>query len=486
MPFRPVILWTDLLVFVLVAAIIAFACYVNRHEHLLVPWKKVARSRYGMCSLVVLSVFIVIGLVDSVHYRPRLDARQADGKANYSPEVLSLFDKIVAPLKTRTERTYSAPLAAYAFAKENVLLPDGTAAREFPRLRFGGAHLKDPAKELGEDVLRKTLGGVGVAASLWIVLTMLVAAALAKRANQGFGVVVSQIMHGKTELPWREMLITAGLLLLVAGPLAVLSGSYHVLGTDKVGQNVLYQTLKSIRTGLVIGTLTTLVMLPFALLLGIMAGYFRGLIDDFIQLVYTTLNSIPGVLLIAASVLLGQVWMDRHPEWFETVTERADFRLLFLCLILGITSWTGLCRLLRGEALKLRELEYVQAARAFGVSDWRIITRHLVPNVMHIVLITVVMDFSVLVLAEAVLSYVGVGVDPSMISFGTMINNARLELARDPMVWWSLASAFFFMVLLVLSANLFSDSVRDAFDPRVRSGWSLPSLFKGRAAVGAS
>ena len=142
---------------------------------------------------------------------------------------------------------------------------------------------------------------------------------------------------------------------------------------------------------------------------------------------------------------------------------------MFLCLILGITSWTGLCRLLRGEALKLRELEYVQAARAFGVSDWRIITRHLVPNVMHIVLITVVMEFSGLVLAEAVLSYVGVGVDPSMISFGTMINNARLELARDPMVWWSLAAAFVFMFLLVLSANLFSDAVRDAFDPRVRS-----------------
>src|SRR6185369_2220083 len=115
MPFRPVFLWTDLLVFVLVAAIIAFACYVNRHEHLLVPWKKVARSRYGMCSLVVLSVFIVIGLLDSLHYRPRLDARQADGKANYSAEVLSLFDKMVGSLKTRTERTYSAPLAAYAF-----------------------------------------------------------------------------------------------------------------------------------------------------------------------------------------------------------------------------------------------------------------------------------------------------------------------------------------------------------------------------------
>ena len=85
---------------------------------------------------------------------------------------------------------------------------------------------------------------------------------------------------------------------------------------------------------------------------------------------------------------------------------------------------------------------------------------------MHIVLISVVLDFSGLVLAEAVLSYVGVGVDPSMISFGTMINNARLEMARDPMVWWSLAAAFVFMFALVLAANLFADAVRDAFDPR--------------------
>ena len=126
-----------------------------------------------------------------------------------------------------------------------------------------------------------------------------------------------------------------------------------------------------------------------------------------------------------------------------------------------------MCRLLRGETLKLRELEYVQAARAFGVSNTSILTRHILPNVMHIVLITVVMDFSGLVLAEAVLSYVGVGVDPTMISFGNMINAARLEMAREPMVWWSLASAFVFMLLMVLSANLFADSVRDAFDPRV-------------------
>jgi len=98
-----------------------------------------------------------------------------------------------------------------------------------------------------------------------------------------------------------------------------------------------------------------------------------------------------------------------------------------------------------------------------------VISRHILPNVMHIVLISVVMEFSGLVLAEAVLSYVGVGVDPSMNSFGTLINNARLEMAREPMVWWSLAAAFVFMVTLVLAANLFADAVRDAFDPRVRT-----------------
>jgi len=102
--------------------------------------------------------------------------------------------------------------------------------------------------------------------------------------------------------------------------------------------------------------------------------------------------------------------------------------------------------------------------------------RHILPNVMHIVLISVVMDFSGLVLAEAVLSYVGVGVDPGMISFGTMINAARLEMGREPVVWWSLASAFLFMLLMVLAANLFSDAVRDAFDPRIRaSGVAAPS-----------
>ncbi|MDP2751641.1 MAG: ABC transporter permease [Rhodocyclaceae bacterium] len=254
-------------------------------------------------------------------------------------------------------------------------------------------------------------------------------------------------------------------------PLLKHQGS-HGFGTDKVGQDVLYLSLKSIRTALLIGTLTTLIMLPAAIFLGILAGYAGGWVDDVIQYLYTTLNSIPGVLLIAASVLMMQVVIDTHPGWFATAAERADARLLALCAILGVTSWTGLCRLLRGETLKLREMDYVQAALAFGVSRWAIMSRHILPNVMHIVIIAVVMDFSGLVLAEAVLSYVGIGVDPSTISFGSMINTARMELAREPMIWWSLASAFFFMFVLVLCANLFADAVRDAFDPHTQQATS--------------
>jgi len=161
-----------------------------------------------------------------------------------------------------------------------------------------------------------------------------------------------------------------------------------------------------------------------------------------------------------------QVYMAGHEQEFTSIIVRADTRLLFLCLILGVTNWTGLCRLLRAETLKLREMEYVQAAKALGVKKGMILFRHILPNVMHIVLISVVLDFSSLVLAEAVLSYINIGVDSTTYSLGNMINGARLEMAREPIVWWSLSAAFLFMFTLVLAANLFADTVQDAFDPR--------------------
>ncbi len=246
----------------------------------------------------------------------------------------------------------------------------------------------------------------------------------------------------------------------------------HWLGTDKVGNDVLYTALKGVRTGIVIGAGTTIVIIPFAIFFGVFAGYYGGFIDDSVQYIYTTLASIPGVLLIVAFMLLFgasgyQGGLISQSEIYLKFFVPND-RLFWLCLILGITSWTDLCRLIRGETLKLRELEYVQASRAFGISKPGIIYRHIVPNVMHLVLITFVLQFSGLVLAEAILSYIGIGVGPEMGSWGNMINTARLELSRDPVVWWNLFGAFLFMLALVLPANIFGDAVRDALDPRLR------------------
>jgi len=469
LPFRFELLWTDALVWLLVAAVIGYAAYARARPHLRAPWSRVSRSASGMAAAVILAAFVLAGLLDSVHYRPALSPQ--NGKVAYATELRSLLDLALQPLRVKREKTYSAPLATHLYAKETMLLPDGREVRDFPRLRHGGAHLKNPGADWAGDVTLRGFRGLAVALLIWFTVAVALSAAVAQRSGNGIEQSWGDIWRGRTAIPWRAALCALAALAVFAGPVIALAPHYHVFGTDKVGQDVLYQALKSIRTGMVIGTLATLVMLPFALLLGVMAGYFKGRVDDMIQYLYTTLSSIPGVLLIAAAVLMMQVYIENNASLFPSSEIRADVRLIALCVILGVTSWTGLCRLLRGETLKLRELEYIQAAHAFGVSHWRIMMRHVMPNVMHIVMIALVMDFSGLVLAEAVLSYVGVGVDPSMISFGTMINSARLEMAREPMVWWSLAAAFVFMLALVLAANLFADAVRDAFDPRlVRAG----------------
>ena len=467
MGFQPVVLWTDLLLFGLIACVLLAAWSARRSEPMREAWRRVGESGMGMASITVLAMFLLVGVLDSLHYRARLaPAGGAGDKVQLSTEVRSALDALAEPLRSRVEKTYSAPLAYQLFARQTVEGPDGTQRREFPRLKFGGGSLKYPEEDRTGDILGRIGIGLAGAAVGWLLLAGALVLGVARSRRVPAGAAWRAIWRGKGGLAWRWALATLGAVALVAGPLAALATEYHVFGTDKVGQDVLFLTLKSIRTALVIGTLTTLVTLPLAVALGIVAGYLGGWVDDLIQYVYTVLNSIPGVLLIAAAVLMMQVAIDTHPQWFETAAERADARLLALCVILGMTSWTGLCRLLRGETLKLRELEYVQAARAFGVSTARILTRHILPNLMHLVLIALVMDFSGLVLAEAVLSYVGIGVDPNTVSFGTMINAARMELAREPMVWWSLVAAFVFMFVLVLAANLFADVVRDAFDPR--------------------
>lgn len=464
----PVIFITDALVFLLLALIIAFVIYARNHEHLIEPWRSVSKNPLAMVSAVILVFYLTIGLLDCFHFHPKLEQSNSH-ETTYSTEIVSVLDVLVSHLKNMDEKTYSAPFATYSYAKETIELEDGSSIRDFPKLIFAGAHLSNPQQDWVVDIFLKSMLSIVIGSVLWLVISLMLILLFIKQKGQSIASVITSIKTNHTSVPWRLIFITLGVMLCGLSWAFYLSHYYHILGTDKVGQDVFYQGLKGIRTGLVIGTLTTLIMLPFALMLGLMAGYFRGWIDDAIQYLYTTLNSIPGVLLIAAAILMLEVYMANHAEDFSSTMHRSDLRLFFLCIILGITSWTGLCRLLRAEALKLREIDYVQAAQAFGVSHLTILMRHLLPNVMHIVVITIVIDFSGLVLAEAVLAYINIGVDPSMNSWGNMINSARLEMARDPIVWWSLFSAFIFMIGLVLPANLFADAVRDAFDPRLRN-----------------
>ena len=223
----------------------------------------------------------------------------------------------------------------------------------------------------------------------------------------------------------------------------------HLLGTDILGRDVFHLTLKGARVALLIGGFTSIIVIPIALLFGMSAGYTGGRWDAIVFFVMSTLASMPGLLLLVALIMV----MGRGP--------------LQVCLALGVTGWVGFCRLTRGETLKLRELEFVQAARALGASTPRILATHVLPNLAHLVLITFVLMFSGLVLSEAILSWLGIGIDGS---WGQMIDQARDELARDPIIVWNLVAASSALFALILSVNIVGDALRDVLDPRTLRG----------------
>ncbi len=219
----------------------------------------------------------------------------------------------------------------------------------------------------------------------------------------------------------------------------------HLLGTDVLGQDIVYITLKGARVALLIGGLTSLITIPLALFFGMTAGYFGRRVDDVVFFVMSTLASMPGILLLIVLIM---------------VLGRSTFSV---CVALGVTSWVSFCRLSRGETMKIRELDYVAAARSLGASDTKILLRHILPNLMHLVVITFVLLFSSLVLAEATLAWLGIGVDGS---WGQMIAGAKDELSREPLVWWNIAPAFLALFVLLLCVNLIGDALRDVLDPR--------------------
>ena len=222
----------------------------------------------------------------------------------------------------------------------------------------------------------------------------------------------------------------------------------HWLGTDNLGRDVGLRLVQGARIAFHVGIMTSLIAIPLGVVLGLLGGYFGGKVDSVVVWLCATVASMPGLLFILAiSMVVGK-------------------GLLGIYLGIGLTTWVGVCRTIRAEVMKHADRAYVQAAKTLGYSDWRIMLRHILPNVAHIILIQLSLRFPSAVSTEVFMSFLGIGVEGEP-SWGIMINNARLRLWQG--VWWEMTFTTLTIFALVLSFNHLADWLRDRLDPALRS-----------------
>jgi len=222
----------------------------------------------------------------------------------------------------------------------------------------------------------------------------------------------------------------------------------HWLGTDNLGRDVGLRLVQGARIAFHVGVMTSLIAIPLGVLLGLLGGYFGGKTDSVVVWLCATVASMPGLLFILAiSLVVGQ-------------------GLMGIYFGIGLTTWVGVCRTIRAEVMKHRDRAYVQAARVLGYSHVRIMFRHILPNVAHLVLVQFSLRFPSAVATEVFISFLGIGVQGEP-SWGVMINNARLRLWQG--VWWEMTSVTLAIFALVLAFNCLADALRDALDPALRN-----------------
>lgn len=219
-----------------------------------------------------------------------------------------------------------------------------------------------------------------------------------------------------------------------------------ILGTDIFGRSVLYKILIGTKTAITIGFLVTAISIPIGMILGSMSGYYGGKVDAAISWLYTVLSSIPNILLlIGISYVMGK-------------------GMVSICVAMGVVGWVGLCRLIRAEVLKHKNLEYVLAVRLLGAGDMRIMFRHIMPNVFHLAIITASLTVLGAIKSEVILTFMGVGIQNGA-SWGTMVADASGELGNG--IWWPLLGVTFAMFLILYALNIVGDALRDALDPKL-------------------
>mgnify|MGYP002522086923 FL=1 len=226
------------------------------------------------------------------------------------------------------------------------------------------------------------------------------------------------------------------------------TGERYLLGTDSLGRSVALRLVQGTRIAFHVGIVTSLIAIPLGVLLGLFGGYFGGKVDSLVVWLCATVASMPGLLFILAiALVVGQ-------------------GLLGIYLGIGLTTWVGTCRTIRAEVMKHRDRAYVQAAKVLGYSPFRIMFRHILPNVAHIILVQFSIRFPSAVSTEVFISFLGIGVQGEP-SWGVMINNARLRLWQG--VWWEMAFTTLAIFALVLAFNHLADELRDRLDPALRA-----------------
>lgn len=222
----------------------------------------------------------------------------------------------------------------------------------------------------------------------------------------------------------------------------------YLLGTDNLGRSVALRLVQGARIAFHVGIMTSLIAIPLGVLLGLLGGYFGGKVDSLVVWLCATVASMPGLLFILAiALVVGQ-------------------GLLGIYLGIGLTTWVGVCRTIRAEVMKHAGRAYVQAAKTLGYSHPRIMFRHILPNVAHVMLIQFSIRFPSAVSTEVFISFLGIGVQGEP-SWGVMINNARMRLWQG--VWWEMAFTTLAIFVLVLVFNHLADYLRDRLDPALRN-----------------